>query len=349
MNSIIKEDINKIINNLSFLKELNNKTILITGANGMLPAYMVETLLSINLMFSNRNVKVLALVRNKKKALNRFDQYKNDKNFIIIEQDVSDHILINEKIDFIIHAASQASPKYYSVDPVGTLSANVIGTINIMKLALEKKVESVLFFSSSEVYGQLSEKDMPISESTFGQLDPTIVRSCYAESKRMGENICVSWSHQYSIPVKIVRPFHTYGPGMQLDDGRIFADFADKVLKKQNIILNSDGLAKRSFCYISDATEAFFRVLFMGENANAYNIGNPEQEFTMYDFAKIITNIFPEDNLSVLTNIPNNTSNYLKSTVARNQPDITKIKKLGWSPNISVKEGFTRLIKSFSN
>lgn len=344
-NIIIKEDLNVIFKSGLDWQRFNNKTVLITGANGFLPAYMVETLLYLNDNIRSFNVKVIALVRNVERAKKRFNDYLDDKHLLFLNQDVSSNVDIKEDIHFVIHAASQASPKYYGTDPVGTLSANVLGTINLMQLALDKSIESFLYFSSGEVYGKVEEGKMPVSESDYGYVDPTEVRSCYAESKRMGENICVSYHHQYRVPAKIVRPFHTYGPKMMLDDGRVYADFVSDVLNNSNIIMKSDGKAIRTFCYLSDATIGFFTVLLNGVSGQAYNIANPNEEHSIITLAKKIVSIY--DNIKVEEFPENNNNNYLKSVILRNAASIAKVNKLGWNPQINVEVGFKRTIDSY--
>lgn len=347
MNRIIGEDIKKIISSYKGWERLRNKTILITGANGFLPAYLVETLLQLNNVFDAFDLRVIGIVRNKTKAEERFSHLISNSFFEIVETDICADLSVDKKIDFIIHAASQASPKYFGVDPVGTINPNVLGTINLLKLAIKNDVESFLYFSSGEVYGQLSNEDMPIKESTFGYLDPTNVRSCYAESKRMGETLCVSYLHQYGVKAKICRPFHTYGPGMSLDDGRVFADFVSAVVSKKDIVLNSDGSARRAFCYLSDATLAFIMILLDGKDGEAYNVGNPEEEYSMKELANIVISIEKDLDLKLTTAEPVQNNNYLKSPVSRVTPDIEKIRSLGWNPSVSAAEGFDRTIKSF--
>jgi len=160
-NPIILQDLELIAQESIDWQRFSGKTVLITGANGFLPAYMVETLLFLSKKEIIRNLKILALVRNISKARDRFMDWKESENIKFIVQDVCDIIDIKEEIHFIIHAASQASPKYYGTDPVGTLSANTIGTINLLKLAEHKSVESFIFFSSSEVYGSVDESKIP--------------------------------------------------------------------------------------------------------------------------------------------------------------------------------------------
>ncbi|MBI3891533.1 MAG: NAD-dependent epimerase/dehydratase family protein, partial [Candidatus Wallbacteria bacterium] len=246
---------------------------MVTGANGFLPAYMVETLLYLNETHA-AGIRVLALVRDTARAAARFAAYAGRDDLRFQTQDLGLPLPPALSADVIIHAASQASPKFYDPDPVGTLKPNVIGTANLLDLARDCSAGHFLFFSSGEVYGQPAEPAGLIGETARGYVDPTAVRSCYAESKRMAETMCVAWHHQFGVPVRIVRPFHTYGPGMRLDDGRVFADFVADIVQGRDILLQSDGSALRAFCYLADATVGFFTVLLKGKVAEAYNIGN---------------------------------------------------------------------------
>jgi UDP-glucuronate decarboxylase len=346
-NVIIQEDLRTIYNSDIDWSKFFNSTILITGANGFLPAYLVESLLYLNFIDPKNNVKVICLVRSIENAESRFIDYKECTNLEFIVQDVSDSIKLTEKVDYVIHAASQASPKFYGIDPVGTLKANVLGTMNLLNLAKENKIKSFLYFSSGEVYGELDSEHIPIKENTFGYINPTNVRSCYAESKRMGENICVSYHHQYGVSAKIVRPFHTYGPKMKLDDGRVYADFVSDILKNQDICMKSDGSARRAFCYLTDATIGFFKILLNGENGEAYNMGNPNEEYSILELAEALTNIYPQKALKVIKQLNKENNNYLKSPLSRNSPNIDKMNGLKWNPLVSVKEGFKRTIESY--
>jgi len=348
LNKITQEDINYIVNHNLDWDTFTNSTVLISGASGFLPSYIVETLLRLNEK-QNKNIKIIALVRDKEKALKKFEHHKNRKDLEFLVQDVCDPINVKpeENIDFIIHAASQASPKFYGKDPVGTINANVIGTINLLKLAKEKHSKDFLFFSSAEVYGEATEHQIPTKENDYGYIDLTNVRSCYGESKRIGENICVSWHHQYGVPVKIVRPFHTYGPGMDLNDGRVFADFVSDVVNNRNIIMKSDGNNTRAFCYLADFILGMFSVLLKGKNGEAYNVGF-NKETSIIGLANILVNLFPEKDIKVIMNNSDRSKEYLKSTVNRTCPDISKVKLLGWEPKTEVEDGFKRTVLSYS-
>ncbi len=344
---IVREDLDRINSADLPWDQLSGTTVLVTGANGFLPAYLVEALLYRNENHSTNPIKILALVRNRQKAAARFSSYQGRTDLEFIVQDVCDPILFPAPIDFIIHAASQASPKYYGSDPVGTLLPNSLGTHHLLALAKEKRSKGFLFFSSGDVYGRVDPSQMPMKEDVYAPLDPTDVRSCYGESKRMGETMCVCWAHQYQIPAKIVRPFHTYGPGMALDDGRVFADFVADIVNSRNIVMKSDGTAIRAFCYLSDAVTGFLTVLLKGDVGHAYNIGNALAELSIRDLANLLVELFPEKNLRVIQCEGVQAPGYLKSRVQRTCPDITKARQLGWEPTVSVQDGFRRTILSF--
>jgi UDP-glucuronate decarboxylase len=347
ISSIVEEDLKYITSSNLPWKEFKGKTILVSGANGFLPAYMVESLLYLNEIKNWYDIKVIGLVRNREKAKSRFSMYKDRVDLQLFVQDICKPLTIDEEVDFIIHAASQASPKFYGKDPVGTLCANTIGTNNLLSFARDNDVKGFLFFSSSEVYGQVKQSQMPIKEDSYGYIDPTDVRSCYAESKRMGETMCVSWFHQYCVPAKIVRPFHTYGPGMSLDDGRVYADFIADLLSCRDIVMNSDGSAVRSFCYLADAVLGFFTVLLNGQSGQAYNIGNDKCSISILQFANVIANLFPEMGLKVITPKMSRDPNYLPSLISISCPDVSKVHMLGWKPNYSLEQGLIRTMRWF--
>lgn len=345
MNKIIEADLNTIINSNLPWEKLLGKTILITGANGLLPSYLTKSLLLRAKLYPDEQIKVIGLVRNIEKAKMVFADFISYPFFKLITNSLLSPLQIEGKIDFIIHAASQASPKFYWSDPVGTSEPNTIGTYNLLQLAREKNTEKFLFFSTSEVYGHLDLNSV-ISENDLGLVDPLNIRSCYAESKRMGENFCILFSHQYNVNISIVRPFHTYGPGLTFDDGRVFADFVSNIVNYKNIVMNSDGSAFRSFCYICDATIGFLTVLLKGEDKEAYNIANPEGELSIKQLAELLVNLFPERGLKVIY-ASSNSKEYLPSTFKKLTPNINKIEALGWTPSTSIIDGFRKTILSY--
>lgn len=320
-----------------------NANVLITGANGFLPAYMAKTLLNLNTtLLKHSPCRVLALVRNYKHAREVFAPYLDRQDLVLITQDVSESLSLPYPIHYIIHAASPASPRFYKDAPLSVIYPNVLGTINMLNLARTNPVRSILYFSSGEVYGEFAGE---IDENAYGIVDPTSLRSCYAESKRMGENLCIAYGSEYGLPVKIVRPFHTYGPGMKLDDGRVFADFVRSVVMGQDIVLTSSGEAKRSFLYLSDATLAYFLILTKGANNEAYNVANEQGVVSIKELAQIIASLFPEKGLKVRFEPPN--ESYMPSPILSCDVKTAKLNALGFTPKVSIEEGFSKTIRSY--
>mgnify|MGYP001399374666 CR=1 FL=1 len=342
MNKIIEDDINSILNSTIPWKKFEGKSILITGATGMIPSYVTLTLLTLNESLSKK-CKIIVLVKNIKKAKKLFKNYLNEPSFKIVHQNVVNKLNIDSKINYIIHGASPADPTKYTDKPIDTLLPNIIGTKNLLEISNHKKFYGFLFLSSGAVYGNLKQKI--ILENNFGSLDPLDPRSCYAESKRMGENMCISWFHEKKVPIKIARIFHTYGPTMNLDDGRIFASLVSDVVKNKKLLINSNGKTERPFCYIVDTVTAMFIILLKGKNGEAYNISNPSQTVTINKLTKLIVKIFPEKKLEITRR--KNRKKQIKNLTVTQYPDISKLKKLGWKPTFSIKHGFSRTILSF--
>ena len=344
MNVIIEEDIRKIINYQLPWEQFYHKSVLVTGATGMLGYYLVETLMFLNTNF-NANIIVYAISRDGDRSRMKYQHHYDDPRLIHVIADLSDPIDFYEKINIVIHTASLASPKYYKTNPVYTIKPNVIGTSNLLDLCVQSKAEQFLMFSSSEIYGEVSSSNY-LTEDNYGIVNPLELRACYAESKRMAEAMCIAWAQQYGLNVKIVRPFHTYGPGLRLDDGRVFADFVSNIVNNENIVLHSDGMTSRPFCYITDSTRAFFTILLKGKSGNAYNVANPEQNIKIIDLANLLIDMFPEKNLKVklYSDVENG---YIPSKITEQLPSIEKIKQLGWHPEVDAKQGFHRMVMSY--
>ena len=349
MNTIIKQDLEFITNSRLVEWELfRNKTVLISGANGMLPSYMAEALLYLSEKL-NYNIKAVALVRNIEKAKKVFSDFEGSKKLKFLVQDVNAPIHYEGDIHYIIHAASQAAPSYYGVDPVGTFTANTVGTINMLELAKEKAVQGFLYFSTGAIYGNIEGEKVLLDESMAGNVNILEVRNCYAESKRAGENACVCYNYQYNVPTKIIRIFHTFGPKVNLNDGRVFSDFCKNIVNGENIVLKSDGSAKRSFLYVADAVIAYFKVLLDGEPATAYNVGGDEEhEISIRDLAQLLVGLYPEKNLKVIFDINENDLTYAKMRTPQKQvlPKLDRINGLGWRQTTSVSDCFFRTINA---
>lgn len=345
LNKIFEEDFKKISEQSLSWKKLRGKTILISGANGFIASYVIKFLFYLNDVKKVR-IKIIGIARNISRVEDIFASDLKRPDFKIIIRDVSQPLNFKQKINFIIHAASQASPKYYSVDPAGTLKANILGTYNLLELATKNPVESFLFISAGEIYGKINKRGLTF-ETDYGSLDPSDVRSCYAESKRMGETMCIAWQRQYKVPVKIARLYHTYGPGIRLDDGRVFSDFVSNIVNNHHIVLKSDGKAVRSFVYVADTVFGLFTILLNGKIGEAYNLANEQTTVSIKKLAQILVELFPEKKLQLVFEKREKNDVYLPSPIAINKPSSAKLRNLGWKPGHSLAEGFLRTINSF--
>ena len=335
---IFLEDIKSIANELEeFYNELEGKTVLIAGGKGFLGTYFTSVLTKINETLS-KPMKIIVLdslitSKDKKDSVNQ--------NIEFLEQDISKSFEIDDNIDYIIHAASIASPPTYRKFPIKTVDVNYQGTKNLLEIAKEKKVRSMLFLSSSEIYGD--PEIFPTPESYVGKVSCTGPRACYDESKRLAETISILYFQQYKIPIKIARPFNVYGPYLNLDDGRIIPDFMNNAINKSQIIIHSDGSPTRSFCYVSDAIGGFFKLLLSKHDGIICNVGNDE-EVSVKNVADTIKNIVAKP-ISIKI-IESNDPNYTKDNPQRRCPDLSLIKKsVNYIPKIDLEEGLKRVYK----
>lgn len=341
---VIDQDVKSIIGEDLPWDKFQNSTILITGATGMIGRYLVHVLLTLA-DIKNINTKVIALARNKDKAEKIFGESMD--NLQILVGDVASPIEIEEKIDYIIHAASPASPQYFKKDPVGVISANTLGTFNTAELA-KKNNAQYCFISTMEVYGQIessSEKPVAVKEEDYGLVDILDLRSAYPQSKRLAENLCVAYGVQFKLDYKIARLTHTYGPGMDIKDNRVQAEFMRQALAGQDIVLKSDGSMMRTYTYIADTISGMFHILLKDEKQKVYNVANESAKISIKELAETISNHSDKE-----VNIKFETTDRAKEMWSKFKgiyADSTKLKKLGWTPRISPDEGVNRSMRFY--
>lgn len=347
-NTIVREDMNVIYNSIRDIEQLKNTKILITGAYGMLASYLVYFIIFLNEVH-NFSIDIWVIVRNKEKLEKRYGNICEKEYFHYIIQELDSEIKVCEKMDYIIHAASLASPQYYNTIPVKVILPNVVGTYYLLEFAKKCKTKNFLFFSSSEIYGKQDETiSENYDETVLGTIDPMEVRNCYAESKRMGENMCLAYSKEYGLKTNSVRIFHTYGPTMDIRcDERAFSEFVANIVNKKNIEMKSEGKAKRAFCYITDAVSAFLIILLHGHFGETYNLCNEFQYVSIAKLAEILTGLFPERELKVEKVVRDIKSTYVsKKDENLVTADSNKLRQIGWIPQVSIEEGFFRTIKA---
>lgn len=342
INEVIDEDTKQIIEENNGLSILNNCTVLITGASGMIGSYFVYTLMKLNEDY-NRNITIIPVVRN----LDKLAKQVLDNEYVKpIVQDVCNPLVYEGSVDYVIHAASPASPKIMKEHPVETNFANTIGTANTLMFSLEKKVKGYLYISSREIYGQpMPGQELFTEDGPLGQVDPLVPRNGYAEGKKAAENMCSGFKEEYGLNTKIVRLAHTYGPGMSIYDGRVQADFLKNIINHENILLKSDGSSIRSYTYISDAISAMFKVLLSSDSL-VYNIADERNKTSIRQLAEVLVNIYPERGLKLVFDIPKEAINQGTAAFTLGILSTEKIQKeLGWKAKYNIKDGFARTLR----
>jgi UDP-glucuronate decarboxylase len=274
------------------------------------------------------------------------DALFNIESFNIVSDTLA-NISCAKDADFIIHMASIASPVFYRKYPIETLDANIWGLRNLLDFYKDKKIKGFLFFSSSEVYGDPDTDHIPTGEEYYGNVSFTGPRSCYDESKRFGETMCMLFAHRYGLPIGVARPFNNYGPGMRLNDKRVPADFALAILEGRNIEILSDGAPTRTFCYIADAVTGYLKILTHGEYGY-FNIGIESPEVTVNRLAEIYVTAGQTilGYKGAIRYAVSEDRHYLTNNPQRRCPNITKARNiLAYNPSIVVEEGVARFLR----
>lgn len=343
---ILREDMEDIFSRRTDWLRLSGKTVLLTGAYGMLASYITYFIEYLN--ENNIDVKLIAVVRNSAKFFDKFKEMEKHSYIKVVESDLKREIIIDESVDYIIHAASFASPQYYAVCPVDVLEPNSIGNYYLLKLAAEKNVEGFLLFSTGDVYGAV-EGVSNITETDYGVMDTLDIHNCYSESKRMAETMCKAFNVQYGVPTKIARIWHTYAPTMDIqNDPRVFSSFVKNIVNNEDIVMKSDGSGKRSFCYITDAIAGYFAILFDGKAGEAYNVCNSAQFLSIVELAEKLVNLYPQKKLKVIRKQRDVSEHYVENVHLIGKeavPSNEKLVKLGWYAKYDISEGFKRVIE----
>ncbi|SEL81857.1 Nucleoside-diphosphate-sugar epimerase [Butyrivibrio sp. ob235] len=342
-NNLYQEDIKRVgALDLSWDK-LSGKTVLLSGATGLVGSFLIDVLNYRNKEFGS-NTKIIALGRNKQRIYDRFGLSGDTELFKAIVQDVNDDLseeLLSETADFVLHLASNTHPLQYSTDPIGTIITNIIGLRNMLDFAADKKAERFVFASSVEIYGENKGDTERFEEGYLGYIDCNTLRAGYPESKRAGEALCQAYMKQKELDVVIPRLSRTYGPSMLKTDTKAISQFIKKGVDKEDIILKSEGNQLYSYSYVADAVTGLLYCLLYGENGEAYNIADPDSDITLKDMANVIADYV---GTKVIFELPDATeaAGYSKATKA--MLDSAKLKNLGWKAEYDMKKGLTRTI-----
>ncbi len=337
--------------------QLDGKRLLITGGAGFLGYYLVQAALHWNKTRAAAPVQVLVYDNFMRGVPAWLDALRDDDNLVVKKYDVIEPLPEDlGDVDWIIHAASIASPIYYRKFPIETMDANVNGLRHLLdythrQAQAGKPLGGFLYYSTSEIYGDPSADNIPTPETYRGNVSCTGPRACYDESKRYGETLCVNFAQQYDLPVRIARPFNNYGPGLKITDRRVLPDFVRNVLDGEDIVMLSDGAPTRTFCYITDAIVGYYKILLAGRNGESYNIGIDTPEISMRELAERVIAVGQSlwDYSGELVLGQSDDKDYLTDNPNRRCPVIDKAREhLNYEPGIGIDDGLRRALVWYS-
>lgn len=342
---IFKEDMQDICNTGSISwGKLDNTSVFITGATGLIGYYIVAALLYRNIR-KNLSTKVVALVRNKERAEKMFSAIPKavtSKYLHFVEGTIEALPTIEEDIDYIIHGASPTDSSFFYTHPVDTITSILDGTKATLQLAVEKGVKGYLYLSTMEVYGPLSE-EIEVFESHDSALDTMNPRNSYPEAKRLSENLCAGFLQQYGVPINVARLTQTFGPGVKKEDNRVFAYFMRAALDGEDILLKTLGKTKRSYVYLADAVTGLLTILTSSDSGQAYNVANESTYCSIFEMAQLVAEKVGAHPVQVKVKLED-TPQFLPDMYMK--LSVRKLSKLGWSPKRTLEEMFLRMARS---
>lgn len=343
-NKMYIAQLHKVIERCDFLEELENKSILITGATGMVGTCMIDLLQEYDTL-KHANIGIVAMARNGRHMQEAFDRYADKANLVCVVGDVNQSMPQTGKADYIIHAASNTHPLAYASDPIGTIQTNVLGLKNLLDFAAEKKVKRMVFLSSVEIYGENRGDAERFAEDYCGYLDCNTLRAGYPEGKRVGEALCQAYRKHYGLDIVIPRLSRLYGPTMRMSDTKAISQFIKKAAAGEDIVLKSGGNQLYSYTYVVDAVSAILHILCKGKDGEAYNVSDMDSEITLKDLAGILAD---EAHTRVIFDLPDEQERQGYSSATKALLDAGKLEKLGWSADTGFNEGLTTTLSSIS-
>ncbi|WP_166968554.1 NAD-dependent epimerase/dehydratase family protein [Brevibacterium atlanticum] len=341
---VFDEDVRRIASEDLPWERYRGSKILVTGAAGMIPMYIVGALLSANEMH-DLGLHVSGMVRSPERARARFGSALERSDFSLVEGDVIDGKEFDQRYSFVFHGASPARPSLHKSSPVTTLKANTLGTINLLDSLVAAGGDSFVLLSSSEVYGAVSDTEL-IKEDDQGALQHFAPRASYSEGKRIAETALAAYADEFSIRTLSLRFGHIYGPGMALDDGRVQADFLADVVMDRNIRMMSAGAATRTYTYVSDAVLGLFYAHLKGQE-QVYNVADPVGNVSIRSLAETFASARPSKRLELEFANPEDSRSF--SPVASLGLDSSRLAAVGWEAHISLAEGVSRTVRSYED
>lgn len=322
-------------------EKMENKSVLITGATGMIGSVIVDILMRRNREYG-QNIHIYALSRSRQKLEERFQIYREESGFTCLSHDINNPLQELGRIEYILHAASNTHPRSYSSDPIGTITANVQGTYHLLEYASSHDCECFFFFSSVEIYGENRNDISKFDEKYLGYIDCNTLRAGYPESKRLGETLCNAFSVQKGQDFVIGRFSRVYGPTMSAEDSKAIAQFIRKAVEGEDIVLKSEGNQLYSYTYVVDAALAALYLLLKGERGSAINIVDGASDILLKDLASLLAG---EAGTRVVFEKPDDKEKAGYSTATKAVLDGTRIQQLGWRAVTPIEQGIGRTIQ----
>lgn len=340
----IQADVNEILERSDkILAKLEGKHVVVTGGGGFLLSYLVDVLAAYSLGKSIQKACRVTVVDNYQTGVPVRLQHIKKHPFVSFRKlDAARPFVLKDHPNVIVHGASIASPSIYRQFPLETAEVNAWGTYHLLKSSLARSLDSFVLMSTSEVYGDPVSSAIPTPETYNGNVSCTGLRSCYDESKRFAETLGMIFFRSHKVPVRIIRPFNVYGPGMRLDDRRVLPDFARCVLEGKNIEMLSNGSPTRTFCYVTDFIVGLLLVMLKGEAGGIYNVGSDEEEISMRDLAHLLIQVDGQGRK--VEYLKSEDTHYLSDNPQRRAPDLSRLRSLGYSPAVNLKKGLKRYL-----
>lgn len=346
-NKKYQEDVAYVANLGLPWEKLQDRSIMISGATGLIGSCLVDVIMHRN-KHNQMNCKVYALGRNEQRAKERFSYCCEEENYQFIPYDINLPLIRDDlgMIDYILHLASNTHPVAYATDPIGTITTNIIGTQNMLEFAACHHATRCAFASSNEIYGENRGDVEKFDEEYCGYINSNTMRAGYPESKRCGEALCQAYIKQKDLDVVVPRLTRSYGPTMLLSDTKAISQFIRKGIAGEDIILKSEGTQYYSYTYVSDAVSGLLTVLLCGEKGEAYNIADDASDIMLKDLASIIAKTAGKE---VVFELPDavESAGFSKATKARLES--AKLQKLGWKARYAIEDGISRTIEILKN